>query len=347
MEASTTRVLIVDDLELFRRFLCSELSREPELQVVSEATDGLEAVRRAEELQPDLILLDVGLPRMSGIEAARQIRKLCPYSKILFVSQQTSSDVVQAALDTGARGYLVKADAGSQLVSAVHAVLRGETYVSASLARRTSPPQPRTQNSKKDDGHTIASASTVESPPQGHAWRHEVGFYSDESSLVAAITAFVSAALKRGSAAVVVATAAHRDAIVDELQRQRIDVSGAVEEGKYVAVDAADALVSFMRDGMLDSVSYLKLFADLVSTVSAGFRGQHPRIAIYGECVHLLWAQGKEEAAIQIEKLVNQLCETFDIDVLCGYTLCGPAAVTDDLIFQRICAEHSGVHSHL
>jgi DNA-binding NarL/FixJ family response regulator len=348
VEASKTRILIVDDFELFRRFLCSKLSLEPELQVVSEAADGLEAVRKAEELQPDLILLDVGLPRMSGIEAARQIRKLCPDSKILFVSQQTSSDVVQAALDTGACGYLVKADAGSQLIPAVRAVLRGETYVGASVRRGTSQPQPGTQNSKKDNGHNLASStSVVESPPQERERCHEVGFYSDERSLVAAITAYVSAALKTGGAAIVVATAAHRDAIVGELQGKQIDVSAAVTEGKYVTVDTADALASFMHAGMLDSASYLKLFSDLIRTVSAGLRRQDRRTAIYGECVNLLWAQGKVEAAIQIEKLTNQLCEMFDIDMLCGYTLCGPTAVTDDLIFERICAEHSAVHSHL
>jgi DNA-binding NarL/FixJ family response regulator len=336
----------VEDFELFRRFLCSKLSLEPELQVVSEAADGLEAVRKAEELQPDLILLDVGLPRMNGIEAARQIRKLCPDSKILFVSQQTSSDVVQAALDTGACGYLVKADAGSHLITAVHAVLRGETYIGASLARRTPQPQPGTQNSKKDDGQNVASTSAFESAPQEREPCHEVGFYSDERSLIVAITAVVSAALSTGGAAVVVATQGHLDAVVGELHGQQIDVSAAVKEGKYVTVDAADALASFMHAGMLDSASYLKLFSDLIRTVSAGLRRQDRRTAIYGECVNLLWAQGKVEAAIQIEKLTNQLCETFDIDMLCGYTLCGPTAVMDGLIFEKICAEHSAVHSH-
>src|SRR5271157_3766281 len=95
---STFRVLVVDDYEPFRRFICSTLANRPELQIVAEASDGLEAVHKAEELQPDLIVLDVGLPTLNGIEAARRIRRLSSESKILFVSQESSTDVVQEAL---------------------------------------------------------------------------------------------------------------------------------------------------------------------------------------------------------------------------------------------------------
>ena len=101
----------------------------PELQIAGEATDGLQAIRKAEELQPDLIVLDIGLPSLNGIEAARRIRKSSPDSKILFVSQESSADVVREALGTGARGYILKTDAGRDLVKGVNAVLRCEQYV--------------------------------------------------------------------------------------------------------------------------------------------------------------------------------------------------------------------------
>jgi CheY-like chemotaxis protein len=100
--ASSVRVLAVEDHEPFRRFLCSMLGKRTELRVICEASDGLEAVQKAEELQPDLILFDVGLPTLNGIEAARRIRKLSPESKILFVSQESSADVVQEAFLLGA-----------------------------------------------------------------------------------------------------------------------------------------------------------------------------------------------------------------------------------------------------
>jgi len=108
----------------FRKFICSTLGKRPELQIIGEVSEGLEGVQKAKELQPDLIALDIGLPSLNGIEAARHIRKLSPESKILFVSQASSVDVVQEAPGTGAYGYVVKTHAGSELLQAVNAVLR-------------------------------------------------------------------------------------------------------------------------------------------------------------------------------------------------------------------------------
>ena len=120
---------MVDDYEPFRQFVCSMLGKKSEWQVVAEASDGLQAVHKAEELQPDLILLDIGLPKLNGIEAARRIRKLAPDSKILFLSQEFSAEIVQDALSVGARGYVFKAHAGSELLAAVDAVLQGKQFV--------------------------------------------------------------------------------------------------------------------------------------------------------------------------------------------------------------------------
>ena len=130
---STVRVLVVDDYEPFRRFVCSTLKQRSDLQVIGEASDGLEAVRKAEEMQPDLILLDLGLPGLNGLEAARRIRKLSPESKILFVTQESSADVMQEALSLGALGYVVKAYAGRDLLAAVEAVCQGRQFVGRSL----------------------------------------------------------------------------------------------------------------------------------------------------------------------------------------------------------------------
>src|SRR5215468_1678785 len=118
------RVLVVDDYEPWRRFSLTTLQKRPELKVISEASDGLEAVQQAQKLQPDLILLDIGLPSLNGIEAARRIREVSPSSKILFVSENRSRDIAEEALRTGANGYVVKSDAANELLPAVDTVLQ-------------------------------------------------------------------------------------------------------------------------------------------------------------------------------------------------------------------------------
>lgn len=120
---------MVEDSEPFRNFICSTIGKRPGLQIVGEVGDGLEAVQSAEKLRPDLIVLDIGLPFLNGIEVARRIRKLSAESKLLFVSQESSVDVVQEALGTGAHGYVVKTDAGSELLEGVSAVLQGQQFV--------------------------------------------------------------------------------------------------------------------------------------------------------------------------------------------------------------------------
>ena len=101
------------------------------------ASDGLEAIQKAGELQPDLILLDIGLPKVNGIVAARRIRNVAPKSKILFLSQELDSDVAQAALSEGGHGYVVKSDAEKELFAAVKAVMQGKQFVSRRLASPT------------------------------------------------------------------------------------------------------------------------------------------------------------------------------------------------------------------
>jgi DNA-binding NarL/FixJ family response regulator len=133
LENSQVAVLVVDDYQGFREFICSVLVKDSRLQIVGDASDGLDAVCKAEQLQPDLIVLDIGLPKLNGIEVARQICLRVPKSKILFLTLETSPDVVQEALAIGARGFVAKAKAGTELLAAVDAVLEGRRFVSSNL----------------------------------------------------------------------------------------------------------------------------------------------------------------------------------------------------------------------
>lgn len=342
LEGSTIRVLVADDFGPWCRVVRSIFQEQPELQVIGEVTDGFEAVQKAQALQPDLILLDIGLPKLNGIEAARRIRKLSPKSKILFVSQESSADVVQEALRTGAEGYVVKQDAGSELLTAVNAVLRGENFVGRRFA-----------------GRDFTGASNVRGPesvrrnkivaPQHQGMRiarcHEAGFYSDDRSFLDDLTQFIGAALKAGNAAIVVATESHRDNLLPRLQAHGLDIGAAIEQGRYIALDAADMVSKFMLNDLLDPAPFLELAGRLITTAAKSATGEHPRVAVCGECDPPLWTLGEGEAAIRLEQLWNVIAMRYDVDILCAY----PLSIFDDeqgsQIFQRICAEHSAVHS--
>jgi DNA-binding NarL/FixJ family response regulator len=320
------RILVVDDFEPFRRLLCSTLQDNLELPTIVEGADGVEVIELAEALQPDLILLDIGLPKIDGIQAARRIQELARRSRILFVSQEQSVEVVQAAFSAGALGYVVKVDVGTELLNAVEAVLRGEMFVGRRFA-----------------GHGFTTALDARTP--AIARRHEAGFYSDDQGLMEDVVQFIGDALKAGNGAIVVATESHRNSLLLRLQTHGVDIPTAIEQGRYVSWDAADALSTFMVNGMPDPARILKLFGNLIATAAKAAKGEQARVAVFGEAVHLLWAQGHAEAAIQVEELANQLIKNFDVDILCGYSVGSVQGGIDSQIFERICAAHSAVHS--
>jgi DNA-binding NarL/FixJ family response regulator len=120
------RILIADDHEIFRRGLRSLLESHPEWEVCGEAVDGQEAVDRFKELQPDVIVLDIGMPRLNGLEAAELIRKQVPDSRIVILSQHEPQVIKQAALGAGARAYVTKSEVSQELVMAIERIISSE-----------------------------------------------------------------------------------------------------------------------------------------------------------------------------------------------------------------------------
>jgi DNA-binding NarL/FixJ family response regulator len=331
----------VDDYEPWRRYYLTALQKLPELQVIGAVSDGLEAVQQAEELQPDLILLDIGLPTLNGIEVARRIRKVSPASRILFVSENRSAEIAEAALSTGASGYVLKSDAASELARAVNAILDGKRFVCTSLAAHglKSPPDPQT-GARFHRGN-ITTFSPTQNPGTTH--HHEVGFYSDDRHFSEGVTRFIAAALKAGNSAIVVTTESRGESLILELQIQGLDIGAIIEQGRYVPMDVAKTLPMFMVNGMPDPARFLELLGDLVVTAGEAAKGKR-RISVFGECANLLWAQGNAEAAIEMEKLGNKLTQIHDVDLLCGYSPYSANRGMEDHIFQQICAEHSAVY---
>lgn len=133
MRKSTVHVLVVDDFAPWIAQLRSMLQMRRGAQVLCAVSNGLEAIEKAQELQPDLILLDIGLPKLNGIAAARKIHEIAPHSKILFLSEYRDPEIVQEALSAGSRGYVLKSHAGSDLMPALEAVLAGGIFVTKIL----------------------------------------------------------------------------------------------------------------------------------------------------------------------------------------------------------------------
>ena len=339
LENSNIRIVIVDDFEPFRGFVRALLRKMPQLAVISELSDGLTAVQKAEELNPDLILLDIGLPSLNGIEAARQIRKLVPTAKIIFLSQESSDDVVQEALNLGALGYVVKEFAGSELLPAVKAVLEGKQFVSGGVTGQDSAAPNRSRPSEVRPSHAPFDSQETEI-----IRRHEVFFYLDDASFLASFSAFVKAALESGNAVVVVATESHLVSLRRTLQAQGVDVAAVVEQGVYIALDVEEVLSTFMVNGLPDRVRFLRVASDLIRTATKAVNGKHRGVSACGECAPTLWGERSAEAAIQVEQLWDEVAKTYGVDILCGYSSGSFHGDKDSHVFQKIRAEHSGVY---
>jgi DNA-binding NarL/FixJ family response regulator len=320
---SSIRILITDDFKDWRRQVRSLFQARSAWQVIAEASDGSEAVQKAEELKPDLILLDIGLPNVNGIEAARRIRQLSPNSKIIFLSQNNNVDIVRAALSTGARGYVRKTDVKKELLPAVDAVLSGKQFVSSSLK-----------------GYELTDSAGEKLPH-----RHEVQFYSEGAVFLDAIAHFIAVALEAGDAAIAVINESHRDGLVLRLKAQGLDVDAAIQEGRYIQLDAAKTLSTFMIYDMPDAARFVEVVGGLIEAAAKAVKREHCRVVACGECSPLLWAQGKPDAAIRVEQLWDEVGRTFGVDILCGYALSSFHGEEDEHVFQRIYAEHSAIYS--
>jgi len=325
MATSSIRALVVDDFEPFRRFVCSTLEQIPDLLVIGEALDGLEAVQKAQELKPDLIVLDIGLPTVNGIEAARRIREVSPKSRILFVSESRSWDIAEEALRTGAGGYVVKSDAAGELLPAVDTVLKGKRFLSASLT-----------------GHDSSSPMNAHGAALTHS--HEVAFYADDSSVVDGYARFIESSLEGGNAVIVVVTESHRASLIPRLEADRVNVAAAIEQGRYIPLDAADVLSRLTINDIPDPARCTKVVGDLIMGAAKGEGGVNGRVVVCGEIAPTLLSKGNGEGAIKLERLWDEITRGYGVHTLCGYLSSAFPHHEADPVFQRICAEHSVVH---
>ena len=313
---SRLRVLVVEDHEPFRRVICELLQQRADLLIVGEAADGLDAICQAEALRPDVVMLDIGLPMLSGIEVAGRIRAKVPDAKLMFVTNESSLEVVEQAFRRGAHGYVYKPRVQRDVLPVLEAIIRGGRFVSGGLERIA-------------QGDSLASH------------RHDVVFCSSDAVLIGAFSRFIAGELREGNAVVAVVTAAHERSLQSSLEASHVDVALAIRQQRYLPVNVSELLAKATVNGCPDPLRYLDAAGDLLTDVTRRATDQHARVAACGEGTSIFWTHGHVEAAIQLEHLWDEIAMSRQMDILCAY----PLAARDESVpaVRRLCAEHTAV----
>ena len=174
--------------------------------------------------------------------------------------------------------------------------------------------------------------------------RHEVQFYSSDSVLLETFAGFIANALASRNAVIVLATKSHRQDLAQKLTAAGLDIDGAREQGLYIALDAAETLSTFMVDGAPDRLRFFEGLSGLIESATRAAKTGHPRVAICGECVGLLCAEGNVTAAIRLEEVGNDVAELHSVEIMCAYPLSSFHEEHADA-YERICAQHTAVYS--
>ena len=254
-------------------------------------SDGLAAVQQAEQLRPDLILLDIGLPALDGLAAARRILVLNPESRIVFLTQESAPDIVYEALGLGSRGYIHKTCA-RYLLPVVKAIL--------------------------DRGPAVGNGLPADRLGCHAHHGHRAQFYSDDTTLLETAEHFLASALIRNDAAIAIATGSHLRRLLERLKNCVRNVDRAIERGSFVHLDAEELVSRFLSDGM--SSWKPSLIQTIESAASATMRA-HPRVAVFGECAPLLWSAGQTDMAIEVEEFATEIVNTMSVDIMCAYPM--------------------------
>jgi CheY-like chemotaxis protein len=312
---SLHRVLVVEDHEPFRRVLCELLQQRPDVRIVGESANGLDAIQQAAALRPDVVLLDVGLPGLSGIEVASRLRVVVPDAKLMFVTIESSFEVVEEAFSSGAHGYVYKPRALRDVLPVLDAIIRGGRFVGGleRIAR----------------GDSLASH------------RHHVLFYSSDAVLLDGFSRFIAGALSEGNAVIACVSEERDQSLQRGLQAWHPDVARAIRQERYVRVNICELIAKVMVNGRPDPTRFLNASEELLADVGRRVTRQHAKIVACGECSSTVWANGELEAAIQFEHLWDEIGKTRQMDILCAY----PQTARDESVsvVRSLCAEHTSV----
>lgn len=298
MSLNHISVLVVDDHDAWRRVIRDVLDRLPNMRVVGETADGAEAVRLAHDLSPDLVLLDVGLPSMSGIEAAERIMARNRHARILFASNYSEWDIIDAALRTGARGYMLKTAAAQELQPAVTKIANGGWFIAPARGGRP-----------------------IEAGLPRDARSHRAVFYTDAAQQHDEYARFVADALAAGRAVLGCVDTDCRSQLQQRLHSMGVGLDAEVANGRFLALDIPELMSAFMEgDRVVDEKFYGAALPMLLGAARAA-SGPLPAISAFGDGASSLWRRGLLDAAIRVEQLWDEMAGVFNLEILCGYEI--------------------------
>jgi DNA-binding NarL/FixJ family response regulator len=329
----TTRVLLVEDHEGFRSYVRSALLQRKELELVGVAGDGLEAVEKCRELLPDIVLMDIGLPRLNGLDAARRILAEFPNCRIVFLTQEHAPEILEEALKLGASGYVLKTRAARDLFPAMQSARQGPPFVSSNGASRT-PAQAA--------GAVSDRSQTVAQPFPAFTHSHEVHVYPDEESFVAGLASFITRSLSAQKAVLAFFTEQREQRILAAVERSGIDVKALVAAGRFVPRQVSDLATELLLQGRTDRASLVAESVEIVENMVKANPGR--RVCVCGECATSLFSGGRADAAVVLETIWDELTQRYRLEVFCAYLLAD--ARQDAAAYEEIRAAHSLVALH-
>jgi DNA-binding NarL/FixJ family response regulator len=326
---SSVRILIVDDQEAVRRGIRSLVSIRADWFVCGEASDGFEAVVKAKRLRPNVVLMDVSMPGMDGVEAAKIIRRDVPEAGVVLISQNDPSVARAHAAEMDARYFIAKSDLQRDLLATIGKLVGDQNPDSGQA------PGGVYMNLQK---HNEPWCDVLnEAAPRDHI----VQLYQDQQFLSRAVCRFAVSAINYGEGVILVPTSAHWNALRPRLEAEGVDINAVQASGQLTVVDADQLLPGFMRNTMPDAPLFLGLAGETIAQARGGDR--FTKVRWWGEMVNVLWERGDVAASMGLEDLFHKLAHDQNIAIFCSFLMDN----FDGEVHARMLPRLGKNHSHL